>query len=85
MRYINAGDILPAELVSLIQRYVSGTAVYIPSKTRRDWGSGTDAHAFFEQRNAKIRKDRQNGATVSELSEKFCLTYEAIKKIIYKK
>ena len=39
MKYINARDVLPDELVSQLQRHVQGAYVYVPAcGARRRWG-----------------------------------------------
>lgn len=39
MRYLNASDILPDELLREIQKYTQGEAIYIPrEQERRKWG-----------------------------------------------
>lgn len=40
MKYENARDILPPELLRQIQKHVSGQLIYIPAREkRRDWGA----------------------------------------------
>ena len=34
MRYIKAEDILPEEIVELIQQYVDGETIYIPARRK---------------------------------------------------
>ena len=43
MGYIRAEQILPLELIELIQQYVDGENIYIPRKadSRQEWGAGT--------------------------------------------
>ena len=43
MGYIRAEEILPIEVIELIQQYVDGENIYIPRKTehRQEWGAGT--------------------------------------------
>ena len=40
MGYIKAEEILPVEIIELIQQYVDGTNIYIPRKqeNRQEWG-----------------------------------------------
>lgn len=39
MKYINAADVLPGELVAEISKYVNGELLYIPSlKDKQQWG-----------------------------------------------
>lgn len=43
MGYIRAEEILPIEIIELIQQYVDGKNIYIPRKSshRQAWGTGT--------------------------------------------
>ena len=43
MGYRRAEEILPMEVIEIIQRYVDGESIYIPKKAenRQAWGSGT--------------------------------------------
>lgn len=43
MSYKKAEELLPTELIELIQQYVDGESIYIPRKkgTRQDWGNKT--------------------------------------------
>ena len=34
MSYINATDVLPKELIEIIQQYISGKTLYIPCKEK---------------------------------------------------
>ena len=42
MSYISAEDVLPKEVIEIIQQYISGKSIYIPSKEKKDWGSETN-------------------------------------------
>lgn len=86
MRYRNAADILPDELLKEIQKYTSGEALYIPSNgKRKKWGSGSGAKVFYEQRNEEIRyKYFHLKASIDDLSEEYGLSDETIRKIIYR-
>jgi len=54
MRYIRADEILPSELLEAIQQYVDGQLIYIPSKEKHKWGSGTASRKYYCERNRKI-------------------------------
>ena len=43
MGYIRAEEILPNEIIELIQQYIDGTNIYIPRKPqhRQEWGTRT--------------------------------------------
>ena len=84
MKYRNASDVLPDELIKEIQKYTSGEAIYIPSHSKRKkWGSDSGARTFYAQRNSEIRKKYYEGSSIDLLSEEFSLSVESIKKIIY--
>lgn len=86
MKYRNASDILPDELLKEIQKYASGEVLYIPSeKKRKQWGTGSGAKKFYEQRNEEIRhKYFHQKVTIDVLCEEYCLSDETIRKILYK-
>ena len=85
MKYVNAMEILPKELISEIQKYVEGNIIYIPNKSgkRTGWGEKTGAKIKCRQRNNEIRNLYRNGYSLDELSKKYYLSVETIKKIIY--
>lgn len=83
--YINAQDVLPEELVAQIRQYIEGEAIYIPrSAGRAKWGAQTGARAELDKRNDAIRREYENGATVPELSLRYCLCCDSIRKILKK-
>lgn len=85
MKYKNASEVLPDKLLREIQKYVNGETIYIPNtKLRKKWGEGSGARAFFETRNKEIKEKFENDTSIYELSEKYCLSVETIKKIVYK-
>lgn len=86
MKYRNASDILPDELLKEIQKYASGEALYIPSDgKRKKWGSGSGARVFYEQRNEEIRyKYFHLKVSIDVLCGEYSLSDETIRKIIYR-
>lgn len=44
MSYIKANDILPQELLEIIQSYIDGEYIYIPRKecNKKNWGENTE-------------------------------------------
>ena len=86
MEYKNASDLLPHALLSDLQKYCEGCIVYIPKKGEKlDWGAGSGAKRRYEERNRQISKDRSAGLSIKELSEKYFLTEDGIRKILRKK
>jgi len=85
MKYKNAYDILPDELLRELQKYISGESLYIPlDKQRRKWGDVSGARKFFAQRNEEIRYKFSHKVSIDELAEEYFLSTETIRKIVYK-
>ena len=84
MKYRNASEVLPDELLKQIQKYAAGETLYIPSDgKRKTWGSGSGARVFYEQRNEEIRYRYSRGASMEQLSDEYAPSYETIRKIVY--
>ncbi|MCH5274169.1 MAG: hypothetical protein J1E35_10875 [Lachnospiraceae bacterium] len=86
MSYINAEKVLPAWLVKKIRGYVGDGLLYIPpdKSSRKKWGSNSGARQIFEARNNEIRMKKSAGATILQLAEKYHLSEDTIKRILYK-
>lgn len=84
MRYIKAEDVLPEEVIALVQQYVDGVSLYIPRKTenRRPWGSGTDYRRELADRNREIRGAHDRGEPVSGLARRYHLSEKSIRRIL---
>lgn len=87
MNYINADAILPEELLKEIQRHIPGGLVYIPKpkEAHQKWGEKSGSRAVVRERNDQIRRLFAAGLTVHELTERFFLSIDSIKKIVYSK
>lgn len=87
MNYINADAILPEELLKEIQRHIPGGLVYIPKpkEAHQKWGEKSGSRAVVKERNEQIRRLFAAGVTVHELTERFFLSIDSIKKIVYSK
>jgi Mor family transcriptional regulator len=85
MKYVKAQDVLPQEVVRLIQEYVDGDYLYIPRKDgeKKNWGEKSGAKAFLRTRNLEIYHKYRSGKSVEELSEEFYLSEQSIRRIIY--
>lgn len=82
MSYIKAEEILPQELIEMIQQYVDGRNIYIPCKEKQSWGAGTDTKRFLRERNQSIWEDHRAGMSVSELATSYCLAEKSIQRIL---
>ncbi|WP_267901261.1 CD3324 family protein [Clostridium tagluense] len=82
---MKACDLLPKSLLEEIQKYAEGCIVYIPNKAgnRRSWGDMTGTKSELLNRNIHIKIDFKDGILIDKLSEKYNLSVESIKKIIY--
>ena len=84
MGYKRAEEILPQEIIELIQHYVDGENIYIPRKAeqRKEWGTCTNTRQELQRRNDQILMDFQQGYKVSNLVEKYFLSEKSIQRIL---
>lgn len=84
MRYQKANDILPENLVELIQNYIDGGYVYIPRKqeNRKNWGEASLAKEELRERNRDIFIKYRQGAGVKTLAEQYFLSEKSIQRIV---
>ena len=84
MRYKNAKDIFPKDVLALIQLYADGEYVYIPRKSekRKQWGENTNAKNETQKRNEKIYAQYKLGYKTGELAAKYFLSEKSIQRII---
>ena len=87
MKYINANEILPKQLIKELQNYVQGGYIYVPIKTdeRKNWGERSGYRLELDRRNEKIRQEYKNGVSLDILADRYYLSVSAVRKIIYKK
>ncbi|NNU78256.1 CD3324 family protein [Clostridium estertheticum] len=86
MSYVKATDVLPEEVLDLIQKYVEGEYIYIPKKecNRKLWGETTKSKKETSARNADIYKMYEEGVSVKIFSEMYYLSSKSIQKIVLK-
>lgn len=86
MSYKNAKNLLPAELVELIQNYVDGEYIYIPRRedNKKSWGSSTDTIRELNLRNCNIYNDYLTGMDMDTLGRKYYLSSKSIQRIVLK-
>lgn len=84
MKYIKAQNVLPEEVIELIQKYVDGEFIYIPRKDgkQKSWGENSGAKESLKERNKQIYSEYKAGASVSELSKTHYLSEQSIRRII---
>lgn len=86
MGYKRAEEILPAEIIELIQQYIDGENIYIPRKAahRQAWGAGTQIKQELFMRNRQIYEDYLAGSGIAELACKYYLSEKSIQRIVKK-
>ena len=84
MGYRNAQEIFPEGLLKQIQRYVSGETIYIPARDeRKAWGETSGYQRYIRERNEEIRASFAVGDTIEDLMDRYSLSYDSIKRIVY--
>ena len=85
MKYVNAKDVLPAEILNEVQKYTCGALIYIPRQEEKKaaWGQVSGSKSQVSNRNVKIRREYRSGTNVHELMNNYCLSEASIRKIIY--
>ena len=86
MKYRNAKEILPDELLKELQKYAPGEIIYVPSdKVRKKWGADSGARQFYEQRNEEIRyKYFHLKVSIDALCDEYCISDDTVRKILYR-
>ncbi|WP_050614183.1 CD3324 family protein [Bacillus testis] len=86
MKYQSAQDLLPDTLLREVQKYIDGELLYIPVKgsARKKWGTSSGIRKQLEDRNLRIKKDYQRGASFEELGALYHLSPNTIKNIVYR-
>ena len=84
MGYIKAQNVLPEEVVKLIQKYVDGEYLYIPRKkgNEKSWGEKNGTRSSLKERNTEIFHRYISGENVGELSKEYYLSEKSIRRII---
>ncbi len=87
MSYKRAEDVLPIEIIKLIQKYIDGENIYIPRKNnqRRQWGYSTTVRRELNERNRQIYYDYKKGLSKCQLAGKYYLSEKSIQRIIREK
>lgn len=85
MKYRNAAEILPENLLQELQHYISGELLYVPkADPKKEWGTDSGSRSYYTKRNSEIRRRFRTGAAVGELARQYGLADSTIKKIIYR-
>jgi Mor family transcriptional regulator len=84
MKYVNAQNVLPEELIKTIQEYMDGEFLYIPRKNGNEmaWGEISGAKESLNERNDRIFSSFKAGASIAELEQNYYLSEQSIRRII---
>lgn len=84
MGYVKADNILPEEIIKIIQEYVDGEYVYIPRKigNEKSWGEKSGTRKLLSSRNQEIYDKYRSGSRVRTLSCEYFLSESSIRRII---
>ena len=84
MKYVKAQDVLPEEIVKIIQKYVDGKYLYVPTKNEnhKAWGEKSGIKSSLKVRNNEIYRKYIDGATINVLTQEYYLSEKSIRRII---
>lgn len=84
MRYARAQDLLPAELLDELQKYIDGAYLYIPRRqeSRLAWGERTHSKEETAARNRDIYRRAQDGEPAAQLAQAYFLAEKTVRRII---
>lgn len=84
MRYKNATQHLPKELLEQVQQYADGEFLYIPriKGAKREWGAKTATRRELRARNERIYQEYLAGERTDALSRRYFLSVKSIQRII---
>ncbi|MCS6131876.1 hypothetical protein DWV13_09570 [Clostridium botulinum] len=84
MKYAKAQDMLPEEIIKIIQEYVDGKYLYVPRKNKnhKAWGENSGIKSSLKLRNNEIYKKYLNGTTINKLTQEYYLSEKSIRRRI---
>ncbi|GLC30283.1 CD3324 family protein [Clostridium omnivorum] len=84
MKYVKAHDVLPEEIVKILQEYIDGEYLYVPRKNEnhKAWGEKSGIKNSLKVRNSEIYKKYLNGAAIYKLTQEYYLSEKSIRRII---
>lgn len=86
MKYVKALDVLPEDVIKIIQEYVDGEYLYVPRKNenQKSWGEKSGIRSSLQIRNKEIYREYLSGTTINELTKQYYLSEKSIRRIIGK-
>jgi len=84
MKYSNAYNVLPVDIVKIIQEYVDGEYLYIPRKEEKQkkWGENSGSRDILKRRNTEVYLKYIKGAVILDLAQEYYLSDKSIRRII---
>ncbi len=83
MKYENADNIFPKNLLHEIRRFMPEGYVYIsPQNGRKEWGSVSGQKEELIRRNTQIYEEYQSGKSVDTISKERYLSKSSIYRIL---
>lgn len=84
MKYIKAQNVLPEDIVKIIQEYVDGEYIYVPRKdeNQKAWGENSGIRSSLKERNNEIYRKYKSGTTAVKLAQEYYLSEQSIRRII---
>ncbi|KML27738.1 CD3324 family protein [Rossellomorea marisflavi] len=78
---------IPDYLMRELQNYVQGQSIYIPKRKEEydAWGSKSGGREALQRRNHSIVEAFTAGESIASISDRYYLSIETIKKIVYGK
>lgn len=85
MKYKKAQNILPKDVLDLVQKYIDGDYIYIPKKgnNKKSWGEVSGIKTELKTRNLEIYSKYLQGTSVKQLSKEYFLSESSIRRILY--
>lgn len=84
MKYVKAKDVLPEEVVKILQEYVDEKYLYVPRKNEnhKSWGEESGIKKILKERNTEIYKKYINCTSIFALTQEYFLSEKSIRRII---
>ena len=85
MKYKKAQNILPKDVLDLVQKYIDGDYIYIPKKdnNKESWGEVSGIKTELKTRNLEIYSKYLQGTSIKQLSKEYFLSESSIRRILY--
>lgn len=84
MKYKKAQNVLPKDILEIVQEYIDGEYLYIPRKSdnKKSWGESSGTKLEIKKRNIEILNKYKEGISIKELSKRYYLSESSIRRII---